>query len=187
MKVSHYVVLFFSIVFILLLGFPIMSLTGVDSGGVSLHEKIKLPFKVEDNKSVLLLYFGYVGCPKICPASLNEIDNIYKKIDSKHKDRVGVYFVNLKNSGNAQEYVHHFNKDFVGVDLSPVDRMKFMNSLHAYKSDPVVKGGELYHTSYLYLIKRIEESKDEFILENMYYTHPYDAKMVIKDLKKGLK
>jgi len=170
---------------IVLLGFPILS--SIDTGSrVSLDENIKLPFRVDDNKSVLLVYFGYVGCPDVCPASLKEIDNIYKKIEDKYKDRVGVYFINIKDSGNAQEFVSYFNKNFIGIDLSPVDRMKFMNLLHAYKSDPLVKDGELYHTSYLYLIKRLDK-KGEFMLKNMYYTQPYDVNSVIEDIQKELR
>jgi len=184
MKFFHYLLVFFAIVFIILLGFPILSLTGVESG-VTLNEKIELPFKVKDNKSVILLYFGYVGCPDVCPASLNEINNIYRKLDNRYKDRVGVYFVNIIESGNADEYAKYFNKDFKGVGLSSIEIMKFMNKLHAYKSDPLTNSGELYHTSYLYLVKKI--SNDNFILKKMYYTHPYDVKMVIKNIEKELK
>jgi protein SCO1/2 len=173
-----------AILFILLLGFPILSLSGLEESSVSLNEKIKLPFKVDENKSLFLLYFGYVGCPDVCPASLNEIDNIYKRIDGKYKDRVGVYFINIIDSGNADEYAKYFNKNFKGVDLSLVNVMKFMNELHAYKSDPLTNSGELYHTSYLYLIKKI--NYDKFILKKMYYTHPYDVNIVIKDIKKEL-
>ncbi len=183
MKQSHYLLIFLAVGFIILLGFPLLSLTGVESG-VVLNEKIKLPFKVEDNKSVILLYFGYVGCPDVCPASLNEIDNIYKKIDNRYKDRVGIYFVNIIENSGANEYAKYFNNNFKGVDLSSVEVMQFMNKLHAYKSDPLTDSGELYHTSYLYLLKKIK--KDEFILKKMYYTHPYDAKMVIDDIEKEL-
>jgi len=163
-----------ALLFIILLGFPILSLTGIGESKINLNETIDLPFVVDSGKDVVLLYFGYVGCPDVCPASLNEIDNIYKKIDDKYKDRVGVYFVNIIDSGNAQEYVSYFNRDFIGIELPSIVRMKFMNSLHAYKSDPLTNSGDLYHTSYLYLIK------------SMYYTHPYDVNMVINDIKKPL-
>jgi protein SCO1/2 len=145
--------------FVVLLSFPILPLTGTTENKVTLDEPIDLPFKVDDNKSVILLYFGYVGCPDVCPASLNEIDNIYKK--SKNIKGVGVYFINIIDSGGAQEYASYFNKDFIGIDLSDVTTMKLMNSLHAYKSDPLTKGGDLYHTSYLYLIKR-SKNRDKF-------------------------
>ncbi|MEO1954628.1 MAG: SCO family protein [Campylobacterales bacterium] len=184
MKRSHYLLVFLAVIFVILLGFPLLSLTGKDNG-ISLNEKINLPFKVEDNKKLFLLYFGYVGCPDVCPASLNEIDNIFNKIDAKYKNKVGFYFINIIQNGDADAYAKCFNKNFKGVDLSSVEVMQFMDKLHAYKSDPLTKSGDLYHTSYLYLVKKV--NKDEFILMKMYYTHPYDAKMVINDVKKELK
>jgi len=181
---SRFILVILALLFIILLGFPVLSLTGITENKINLNEHIDLPFKVDDNKDIILLYFGYVGCKDICPSSLNEINNIYKKLENSKS--VGVYFINIIESGSAQGYASYFNKDFVGIDLPAVTIMKLMNTLHAYKSDPLTKDGDIYHTSYLYLIKRSEKNREKFILKNIYYTHPYDVKMVINDIKMEL-
>ena len=185
MKLKHYLLVIAAFMFVMSLGVPLLTLIGAQDRGAVLNEEVELPFKTDENKSLILLYFGYVGCIDVCPPSINEIHMIYGKLDDKYKKKVDVYFVNIIEQGNANRYAKYFDEEFKGITLSPSETLKFMDKLHAYKSDALTNNGEIYHTSYLYLLKRI--NKNKFILRKLYYTSPYGVDTVINDIKKELK
>jgi len=166
------------------LGFPLAMFTNEMQGRISLKESIELPFPVNDEAEVILLYFGYVGCQTICMPSLKEIALVSKEFnDSK---RVAFYFVNIaKKSEGAKEYAQYFHKNFIGLDLPLAETSKLMSDLRAYSSDSLSGDGDMSHTGYLYLIK--SSGKENFELKYMYYTRPFDAKYIVTDIKKEFK
>ena len=50
------------IIVLFTLGFPLTMFSNEMQGRISLKESIELPFPVNDEIEVILLYFGYVGC-----------------------------------------------------------------------------------------------------------------------------
>ena len=167
-----------------LLGFPLSMLMGEKQGKVVLDEKVSLPFEVDEKKKIVLLYFGYAGCQTICAPSLKEIEIIYKEVEATKK--VVFYFINIaEEAGDLDAFVHYFHKDFVGLNLSLKERQGLMNELRAYSSEPLSENGEISHTGYLYMIK--QKSKQDFELKAMYYTRPFNKKIIVSDVYKELK
>jgi len=169
---------------LVLLGFPLSMLMGEKQGKVTLDEKVFLPFEVEEEKQVILLYFGYVGCQTICTPSLEEIASIYKDVNLK--DNVVFYFINIgKNTGEIDAYLHYFDKSFIGINLNLKEKQKLMNDLRAYTSDSLSGSGEMSHTGYLYMIT--QKSKQYFELKKMYYTRPFNKQSIVFDIHEELK
>jgi len=166
---------------LLALGFPLVMLTNENQGKISFDETIELPFTIENEVEIVLLYFGYVGCKTICMPSLEELALVSDEFnDSK---RVAFYFVNIaKKSEGAKEYAQYFHENFIGLDLPPVETSKLMGDLRAYSSDSLSGDGEISHTGYLYLIKN--SGKQNFELKYMYYTRPFDTKSIVTDIKR---
>ena len=177
--------MFFGALLILfLLGFPLAVLTGDKQGKVILDDPIDLPFHIEKEKKVVLLYFGYAGCQTICSPSLEEIAAIYKEV--KASGKVAFYFINIaKEAQGLDAFVHYFDEEFIGVNLSLAERLGLMNTLRAYRSDSLSGDREISHTGYLYMIK--QEAEQSFKLKTMYYTRPFDRKLIVADIKEELK
>jgi len=169
------------IIVLFILGFPLAMFTNEMQGRVSFKESIELPFSINDEVEVILLYFGYVGCQTICVPSLKEIALVSDEFnDSK---RVLFYFVNIaEKSELVKEYAKYFHKNFIGLNLAPVETSKLMGDLRAYSSDSLSGDGEISHTGYLYLIKN--SGQQNFELKQMYYTRPFDTKSIVTDIKK---
>lgn len=166
---------------LLLLGFPLLFLSGEKQGRVAFDEPIELPFAIEPHKRVALLYLGYVGCQSICMPSLQESAQMFAELNASS---VAFYFVNISKEGvGAKEFASFFHQDFIGVQPLPKERAALMQSLRAYSSDALTLGGDIYHTGYLYLISN---KKGQARLKAMYYTRPFDAASIISDIKKEL-
>ncbi len=68
---------------------------------------------------IVLLFFGYTSCPDICPTTMAELKTALDKIGEENAKNVQVVFVTVDPERDTpqrvQEYVNHFNKDFVGL------------------------------------------------------------------------
>ena len=167
-----------------LLGLPLVMLSGNKQGKVILDEEVALPFMVEQEKRVILLYFGYLGCTTICTPSLEEISSIYTQ--SGAPKGLAFYFINLApESGDLDAFVHYFHKEFIALQLSDEKRQKLMRDLRAYSSESLSGDGEISHTGHLYMIK--QDRQKNFTLKVMYYTRPFDVESIVNDIKKELK
>src|SRR5215210_6628433 len=69
--------------------------------------------------NVVLLFFGYTSCPDICPTTLAELKQALEKLDAEDAQQVRVLFVTVDPQRDTpervQEYVDHFNGDFIGL------------------------------------------------------------------------
>lgn len=77
------------------------------------------PFTLSEHKGQLvLLYFGYMTCPDICPTTMAELQNVYLHLDQPAQ-QVKVVFVTVDPDRDSLErmtsYTHAFNADFIGV------------------------------------------------------------------------
>lgn len=85
------------------------TLTGPEGQPVSL---------IDFRGKVVLIYFGYTFCPDVCPATMVELKTAMEALGKKADD-VQVIMVTLDPQRDTwevlQEYVHHFNPDFIGL------------------------------------------------------------------------
>ena len=67
---------------------------------------------------LVLIYFGYIFCPDICPATLGNVNQALKQIGSKAED-IQLIMVSLDPQRDTPEkleqYVAHFNPTFIGI------------------------------------------------------------------------
>ena len=74
---------------------------------------------------VVLLFFGYTTCPDVCPTTLAEMKLALQGLESAEAARVKVVFVTVDPARDTpqavQEYVNHFNTDFIGLSGSEVE------------------------------------------------------------------
>lgn len=72
----------------------------------------------EARGKVVALFFGYTSCPDICPTTMAELNQALDSLGSQ-ADRVQVLFVTVDPQRDTpervQEYVDHFNADFIGL------------------------------------------------------------------------
>jgi protein SCO1/2 len=70
---------------------------------------------------VVALFFGYTSCPDVCPTTMAELKQALEKLGNE-ADQVQVLFVTVDPQRDTpervQEYVNHFNPDFIGLSGS---------------------------------------------------------------------
>jgi len=174
----------FSIIIVLLLtifstAFPVFY--SEDKSGKISKEILNLDFTFlkDENKKYVLLFFGYAGCDNICPPSLDQISQIYDKLD---KEQFSFYFVNLQpniSKNDVDPFSKAFNKDFKGIYLEPKELLKITTKLQV-KYAPV-NNIDIDHTGFLYIL---EKSNNMYKQKLIYTARPFDVEYISNDLKK---
>ncbi len=166
----------------LLLVFPFLgTFFSKNSKGTAFGENTISPFFLEKEHShIVFVYFGYVGCTKICTPSLEEISKEYPAF-KKIEPNVKVYFVNL-NPDQPQDapdmFAKAFHREFEGVYA----RQQQIEALaQAYNLAITGKDSEMGHTSSLFMFVK---KPSGYVLKNIYSTHPYPTKQIIIDMQK---
>jgi protein SCO1/2 len=93
---------------------------------------------------IVALFFGYTSCPDICPTTMAELRQALEKVGSQ-ADQVQVLFVTVDPQRDTperiQEYVDHFNPDFIGLSGSESDLAKVWNDYGVFRQ--VVEGSSV--------------------------------------------
>ncbi len=91
---------------------------------------------------VVALFFGYTSCPDICPTTMAELNQALEKLGDK-AEQVQILFVTVDPQRDSpqrvQEYVNHFNPDFIGLSGSGADLAKVWNEYGVFVE--MVDGG----------------------------------------------
>ena len=115
-------------------------------------EAIELP----DGYDRMLVFFGYVDCPQVCPTAMARLQQIYGALDRTHSaDRLGVTFVNLTEAPPdvAVAYAKAFHPAFEGVQAGPRARGGLMREFGVrFERDADSPAG--WHTDSAYLMQR---------------------------------
>lgn len=66
-----------------------------------------------------MVFFGFTSCPDICPTTLATLSKWYRTLDGDIRDKTQVVMISVDPARDTQEqlqqYMAHFNDDFVGV------------------------------------------------------------------------
>ena len=66
-----------------------------------------------------LMFFGFTSCPDICPATMAQLSQLYKKLDNDIAEQTQVILVSVDPVRDTPEllktYVSHFQEGFVGL------------------------------------------------------------------------
>lgn len=160
------------------------------SGGKMVIERpIDAPYLLPLKKDFTLLYFGYVGCTKICTPILEDMGALYNSSEFQSlKPYVAVTFVNLMpevTSEQPEQFANSFSPDFKGVYLNQQELMSIDRTFNLFFSKSLSDKGEIDHSDSIYLISRGKEGK--IVLKNIYATHPLNKKQIIADIEQYVK
>lgn len=89
------------------------------SGDFTLRDQDGQPFHLRDHRGkAVLLFFGYLSCPDICPATLSKLARVYALLGDQ-KDKVLTAFVTVDPDRDTQaklkEYLSYFRVKAVGL------------------------------------------------------------------------
>jgi protein SCO1/2 len=90
----------------------------------------------ETRGKVVALFFGYTSCPDICPTTMAELNQALERLGDR-SDQVQVLFVTVDPQRDTpervQEYVNHFNADFVGLSGSESELASVWNDYGVFR------------------------------------------------------
>lgn len=85
------------------------------NGSITLNE-------LKDKKQVVLLYFGFLSCPDICPTTLGKMAAVFKELSDDEKKRVTLLFIDLDperdSINDIKTYTDFFDPATIPVSLS---------------------------------------------------------------------
>lgn len=156
------------------------------TGKMIIEKELVAPYLQASDKDMMLVFFGYVGCVKVCTPILQELDKLYdsKEFES-NKGRVDLIFVNLMPELEPDQpdlFAKSFNPLFKGVYLTQKQLMSLDRELGVYFSKSIKDTGEIDHSDNLYLVKKQKDGT--LILKSIYSMHPLKSEMLISDIEK---
>lgn len=99
-------------------------------------------FRLSDMRGkVVMVFFGYTSCPDVCPTTMAELNQALGEM-GEQADQVQVLYVTVDPDRDTpervQEYVNHFNANFIGLSGSEAELAKVWNDYGVYRA--IVEG-----------------------------------------------
>lgn len=158
--------------------------THQNAGKICVEKEIDAPYLEHVSKDVFLVFYGYVGCTKVCTPMLHRLNAFYSsRAFDPYRNEVGFVFVNLMpeiQPDQPEKFAHFFNPAFEGIYLESRELMEIDRTLGVYFSKSLNDPLELDHSDYIYLIRK--DKGGRLVLLNIYMTHPLNQKLVLDDL-----
>lgn len=122
-----------------------------------------------------LIFFGYVGCPDICPQTLGLVRDAWKDFPI-NKQPARFVFVNLAPTPielkSLSEFLNNYDPSFIGVTGNKDELIKLGDQLGIFSAE---QNGKLDHTSSLMLI-------DPQGRLSAVFSPPFNSQELVKDL-----
>lgn len=117
-------------------------------------------FQLKDHRGkVVLLFFGYLSCPDICPVTMSKISRVYQLLSAQEKEKVLTTFISVDGDRDTpekiKEYLEYFEMDAVGLTGNPLIVDEVVADYKAWYEKVGVESALGYlidHTTYVYLI-----------------------------------
>jgi protein SCO1 len=115
-----------------------------------------------------LVYFGYTHCPDICPTTLAEIADVFRKIPDKP---IKALFITVDPDRDTPkvmgDYVSSFGPRIIGLSGSPAEIAKVEKEFRVYSQKGPVKDGDyaMDHSSVVYVMDRNGRFAESFNLQ----------------------
>lgn len=147
-------------------------------------------FRLSDYEGqVILLYFGYMTCPDVCPATSGHLKWAYE--DLGEPDDVQVVFVTVDPERDTldriEAYVHLFNEDFLAIRAEGDTLQSIMNQFGARAEKQASESAIGYlmdHTAAVYLISPDGKLIEQFLFGTEYHDIVHDVQLIL-DYAKG--
>ena len=141
----------------------------------------------EARGEVVALFFGYTSCPDICPTTMAELNQALEKLGER-SDQIQVLFVTVDPERDTpqrvQEYVNHFNPDFVGLSGSEAELAGVWNEYGVFREivDGTSAAGYLVnHTARVTLIDRQGNLRVSFGFDTPVEDVVHDLDLLLKE------
>ena len=141
----------------------------------------------EERGEVVALFFGYTSCPDICPTTMAELNQALEKLGNR-SDQVQVLFVTVDPERDTpervQEYVNHFNPDFVGLSGSEAELAGIWNEYGVFREivDGTSAAGYLVnHTARVTLIDQQGNLRVSFGFDTPVEDVVHDLDLLLKE------
>jgi protein SCO1/2 len=152
------------------------------NGGVDFH------FQAQP-RELLLLYFGYTGCPDICPTTLADLRSALRDVGDRAQ-RVEVAFATIDPNRDTDSvmtaYIHAFFADGHGLRTDDPDLLAEVAAplgVSYSVSEPNEDGHiDVVHTAWVYVI----DDQGRLVLMWPFGTEPEDIARDIKNLFKEI-
>ena len=121
-----------------------------------------------------LVYFGFTGCPDICPTSLNKITKVVEILSENKIDIVPV-FITIDPSRDTpailKEYLRHFHPKFIGLTGNEKQIREVADKFKVYYAETASESDNdqdymLDHSSFTYLMDKDGKYLKHFYLES---------------------
>jgi protein SCO1/2 len=131
---------------------PAFTLDGSNGGKLNLRDHLG---------KVVILYFGFTYCDKVCPVTLARVTEAFKKLGSAASD-VQLIFISVDPKRDSpermREHLTAFNPSFLGATGTP-DALAAVRIAYGVVAEEVASknkalGYEVNHSSSLYLVDR---------------------------------
>lgn len=164
----------------------LFSSTNLQSSKFVINKKIESPILDSLQEQNILLFFGYVGCTDICTPLLQELSTMHgSDAFNELRTSTAIVFVNLipkLSPDQPQLFASSFNENFIGLHLSKQELYSIDREFSLFYTPSLSDKNELSHSDSLYLLKKKEGN---FILKNIYMTHPLNTNQLIQDIKES--
>jgi len=141
----------------------------------------------ETRGKVVLLFFGYTSCPDVCPTTLAELKLALEKLGEEKAKQAQVLFVTVDPERDTpervQEYVDHFNTDFIGLSGTESDLANVWNNYGVFRE--TVEGTSavgylVNHTARVTLIDQQGNLRISFAFDTPVADIVHDLKLLLR-------
>ncbi len=128
------------------------------SGDFTLTDQDGKEFHLKDHRGkTILLFFGYLACPDVCPTTLSKLARVYKLLGDKG-EKVLTVFISVDPERDTppklKEYLEYFKVKSIGLTGTKA-KVDEVAALYGASYEKVYAQGKDYlmnHSDYLYLI-----------------------------------
>jgi Uncharacterized protein SCO1/SenC/PrrC, involved in biogenesis of respiratory and photosynthetic systems len=129
------------------------------------------------NGPLTAIFFGFTHCPDICPMTLNKMDVVFTKLNSKNK-KLKLFFISVDPERDTPEivknYLSSFENNFIGITGEP-EKIYLLSKSWGILSQKIFLDDGEYN---------IDHSSPVILLKNGKYVARISSK---DDIKKSLK
>jgi len=147
------------------------------------------PFILSEHKGkVVLLFFGYLTCPDVCPLTFSEMKRVYAELDES-AEQVKILFVSVDPERDTLDkmtsYLGRFHQDFIGLREEGDTLQKLMDEFGAVaEKQPLDDSGLAYlvdHTASVFLINAQGELEVQYLYGTDYREIVHDLQIILGD------
>ncbi len=137
--------------------------------------------------NIVLIFFGYTSCPDVCPTTLAELNLALEELNAAQAEQVKVVFVTVDperdTPAHVQEYVNHFNTQFIGLSGTEIELAKVWNGYGVFRS--IVDNGSatgylVDHTARVTLVDQQGNIRVSFAFDTPVEDIVHDLKLLLK-------